>query len=356
MLSKFADYKPKLQNPRRRTVPIFQHVCDEWWEKKSKTLALGSLKSYVPCVARAVDVYGGYRMNEILPGHVAALLNDMKDAGFSQKVISNQHSVISQIFDYWIEKYGGENNPSRMIRSPRGGTKVRRTRPTKAHRALLEQMVDVDGGGLFMGFLLYSSARRGEVLALQYKDIDLQHKLIHITKSVTYMGNAPIVGATKTESGVRDNPILAPFEPYLQQLMAKHHKASDYIFGGEQPLTSSQFNKLWLDLLEPAGLTEITDGNAWKGNRKQQRHALITPHQLRHEYAYTLYKAGVPELLAKTLMGHSDIAVTHNIYTELGADDVDESKELLNAYFERKSRPNPENRPEKCCDEEEQTA
>ena len=105
MLSKFADYKPKLQNPRRRTVPIFQHVCDEWWEKKSKALALGSLKSYVPCVARAVDVYGGYRMNEILPGHVAALLNDMKDAGFSQKVISNQHSVISQIFDYFLIVY-----------------------------------------------------------------------------------------------------------------------------------------------------------------------------------------------------------------------------------------------------------
>ena len=95
MLSKFADYKPKLQNPRRRTVPVFQHVCDDWWEKKSKTLALGSLKSYVPCVARAVDVYSGYRMNEILPGRVAALLNDMKDAGFSQKVISNQLSTVS---------------------------------------------------------------------------------------------------------------------------------------------------------------------------------------------------------------------------------------------------------------------
>ena len=244
MLSKFADYKPKMRNPNRRSVPIFQHVCDEWWEKKSKTLANGSLKSYVPCVARAVDLFGGYRMDEIQPGHIAGLLNDMKEAGFGQKVIANQHSVLSQIFDYWVEKYGGETNPSRMIRNPKGGAKKRRTRPAGAQRAMLEQMVDSSGGGLFLGFLLYTSARRGEVLALQYRDIDLENKLIHITKSVTYMSNAPIVGHTKTENGERDNPILTPFEPYLAQMMSCPHKANAYIFGGEQPLTSSQFNKL----------------------------------------------------------------------------------------------------------------
>lgn len=62
MLSKFADYKPKLRNPGRRQVPTFQTVTDRWWESKSRELAPGSLKSYVPCVARAVDVFGGYRI------------------------------------------------------------------------------------------------------------------------------------------------------------------------------------------------------------------------------------------------------------------------------------------------------
>lgn len=75
MLSKFADYKPKLRNPGRRQVPTFQTVTDRWWEGKSRELAPGSLKSYVPCVARAVDVFGGYRMNEITGGDIAALLN-----------------------------------------------------------------------------------------------------------------------------------------------------------------------------------------------------------------------------------------------------------------------------------------
>lgn len=346
MLNKFADYRPKLRNPSRRQVPTFQQVTDRWWERKSRELAAGSLKSYTPCVARAVDVFGASRMNEITGGQIAGLLNDMKDAGFSAKVIANQHSIISMVFDCWCEEYDGELNVSRTVRNPRNGRKTRRCRPLDDQRDKLTALVGSSSGGLFLGFLLYTSCRRGEALALQRRDIDLDAGQIHITKSVTYMGNAPLVGPTKTENGVRTNPILAPFRPVLEEALRHCQKGTDYIFGGAQPLTSSQFNKMWLDLLEPAGLTTITDGRTWKGNRKSQRRALVTPHQLRHEYAYSLYKAGVPELAAKTLMGHSDIRTTQNIYTELGQKDLDDAAELLNQHF-RESRESTENKMDK---------
>lgn len=333
MLSKFADYKPKLHNPSRRQVPTFQTVTDHWWEAKSRELSPGSLKTYVPCVARAVDVFGGYRMNEITGGDIAALLNDMKAADFSAKVISNQHSILNQIFDAWCEEYDGETNVSRTVRNPRKLRRQRRTRPAEPQRAILDGLVSDHDGGLFLGFLLYTSCRRGEVLALQWQDIDLDAGQIHITKSVTYMGNAPHVGPTKTDAGVRDNPILEPFRPYLEAAKQRKQRGKDYVFGGAEPITESRFRAMWLDLLEPAGLTTTTDGKLWKGHRKTQRRALVTPHQLRHEYAYTLYRAGVPALAAKTLMGHSDIRVTENIYTELGQRDLDDAAALLNQHF-----------------------
>jgi integrase len=246
------------------------------------------------------------------------------------------------IFDCWVEEYGGALNVSRILRNPKNSRKTRRTRPTVAQRLQLEGQVGDSGGGLFLAFLLYTSARKGEILALQYKDIDLDARLIRITKSVTYMGNAPIVTDTKTENSVRDNPILDPFFPILQRALARRHKGTAYIFGGEdgeQPITSSQFEKMWLDLLEPIGLTTMTDGSTWKGSRKSQRRAIVTPHQLRHEYAYTLYKAGVPTLLAKTLMGHADIRTTQNIYTELEQEDIADSAKLLNAYYVQRDAP-----------------
>lgn len=334
MLNKFADYRPKLRNPGRRAEPTFQQVADRWWEKKSRELAFGSLKSYTPCMARAVDLFGPYKAREISAGDIAGFLNDMKDADFSAKVIANQHCVLNMIFDYYCEEYGGAVNASRMVRNPQRGRKTRRSRPTVYQRSLLDGQVSASGGGLFLGFLMYTSARKGEILALQYQDIDLERRTISISKSVTYMGNAPIVTKTKTENSIRENPILEPFLPVLEQAFSRQHKKTDYLIGGPEPITSSRFNKMWLDLLEPIGLTGITDGAAWKGGRKKQRKALVTPHQLRHEYAYSLYKAGVPELLAKTLMGHSDIRTTHNIYTELGQQDITDSARLLNAYYE----------------------
>lgn len=355
MLSKFADYRPKLRNPSRRASPTFQVVCDRWWEGKSRELAPGSLKTYVPCVARAVDVFGGYRMDEITGGEIAGLLNDMKDAGFSQKVISNQHCVVNMVFDFWCENYGGELNVSRTVRNPRHCRKQRRTRPQEYQREKLDALVSDHGGGLFLGFLLYTSCRRGEVLALQWQDLDLDAGQIRITKSVTHLGNAPVVGPTKTEAGLRVNPILDPFRPFLESACRRRHRPADYVFGGAEPLTSSRFTKLWLDLLEPAGLTTVTDGGAWKGSRHSQRRALVTPHQLRHEYAYTLFRAGVPALAAKTLMGHSDIRVTENIYTELGQRDLDDAAALLNAHF-RGSRESAENNMDKKCANPEKSA
>lgn len=354
MLSKFADYRPKLRNPSRRLAPTFQTVTDRWWEHKSRELAPGSLKSYLPCVARAVDVFGGYRMNEITGGDIAALLNDMRQAGFSAKVISNQHCVLNMVFDAWCEDYGGEINVSRTVKNPRCGRRQRRTRPPENLRGKLDALVSDTPGGLFLGLLLYTSCRRGEALALQWRDIDLDKGQIHITKSVTYMGNAPLVGPTKTEAGERVNPILDPLRPWLERALRAHPKGGDYLFGGVEPLTSSQFGKLWLDLLEPAGLTTTTDGGAWKGNRKSQRRALVTPHQLRHEYAYTLYRAGVPALAAKALMGHSDIRVTQNIYTELGQRDLTDAAALLNAYVGQ-SRESPETNMDKSHTDNQKT-
>ena len=44
---------------------------------------------------------------------------------------------------------------------------------------------------------------------------------------------------------------------------------------------------------------------------------LITPHQLRHNFATVLYERQVDLLTAKDIMGHKDISTTQKIYTSL---------------------------------------
>ena len=190
--------------------------------------------------------------------------------------------------------------------------------------------------------------RRAETQAVF---VAFAHRLSRQKAGKHGIARADRIDALARKSGLKE--FFAALRKKERALRA-HPKGGGYLFGGAEPLTSSQFNKLWLDLLEPAGLTTTTDGGAWKGNRKSQRRALVTPHQLRHEYAYTLYRAGVPALAAKALMGHSDIRVTQNIYTELGQRDLTDAAALLNAYVGQ-SRESPETNMDKSHTDNQKT-
>ena len=49
----------------------------------------------------------------------------------------------------------------------------------------------------------------------------------------------------------------------------------------------------------------------------------ITPHVCRHTYCSNQAKAGMNPKTLQYLMGHSDIAVTLNVYTHVGLEDAE---------------------------------
>ena len=55
----------------------------------------------------------------------------------------------------------------------------------------------------------------------------------------------------------------------------------------------------------------------------------ITPHVCRHTYCSNMVKSGMNPKTLQYLMGHSDIAVTLNVYTHIGLDDATEELRKL---------------------------
>ena len=65
---------------------------------------------------------------------------------------------------------------------------------------------------------LCTGERKGEMCALQLRDIDFDKMIIHITKSVEYQGNAPVLrDYTKTPAGIRKIPLLQLFARALRR-------------------------------------------------------------------------------------------------------------------------------------------
>ena len=62
-------------------------------------------------------------------------------------------------------------------------------------------------------------------------------------------------------------------------------------------------------------------------------------YDLRHTYCTDLKKAGVKLRDAQRYMGHSDMALTANIYTDVDEDDLLSDSELIDAFRKNKKSP-----------------
>lgn len=142
--------------------------------------------------------------------------------------------------------------------------------------------------GLFAFFALYMGCHRGELLALQYKDIDFENSEISITKSLYHVGDKAYIKAPKTEAGKRTVALPEP----LKAVLDSSADAGTYIFNDDGKLiTNRRFITLW-------------------GRYCDSLKISVTPHRLRHAYATRLYELGIDVKSAQMLLGHSDISTS----------------------------------------------
>ena len=152
--------------------------------------------------------------------------------------------------------------------------------------------------------LLLTGLRVGELIALQEDDVDLDSKVIHVTKTYDYTHD--LVTAPKTDDSVRDIHI----QPELDTVLRKCR-----LWRREMLLERGLSSNLILPDIHTGSymsyfayvkfIREVTD--------RELQHK-ITPHKLRHTHASLLAAAGMtPEQIARRL-GHSKSDITQNIY------------------------------------------
>ncbi len=219
-------------------------------------------------------------------------------------------SVVRLVFRFAYIKGYIASDPTQYVSTPKGQASKKREPLTDEEIAVVRNSVDCTFG-LFPYFLLYTGLRKGEALALQYKDIDFEHKEIHVTKSVYHIGNKPYIKGTKTQNSVRSVVLL----DILAEMLPRGN-ADEYVFHDTENklLSGSGYHRRWDKYCEETGLS-------------------ITAHQLRHTYATILFEADIDVKDAQHLMGHSDIALTRNIYTHIRSSRLHETAEKLNKFM-----------------------
>lgn len=315
----------------------FRAVAEDFWRDKESRIKYGTRRGYRHKVELAISWFGDFGMREITATDINRELQHMANQGSSYKTIANQKSVLSLIWQYWCSEMGGDANPVTLLRLPQGLPQKKRHPPTEDEVRLVRQ--HPEGFGLCPALMMYAGLRLGEVMALQKQDI--QGDGISVSKAVVWHSNAPVIETPKTANAVRVVPVLAPLKPLLDERL-KDMQPADYIFGGPEPYTKSRYEAAWLRYCTDLGCVYDTGrrratGKTAKDGRPLEKKimaATFTAHQLRHEYASVLVECGIPETVAKSLMGHADIMTTKRWYAEAKQSNVAAAKDVLDKYFE----------------------
>jgi integrase len=142
--------------------------------------------------------------------------------------------------------------------------------------------------------------RRGEVLGLHWEDVDLERGVIHIRFAVQQINNIPTLTEVKTTSSRRSIPVPQFALTPLQELHSQV-SGTGLVFHTRtgKPISPSNLVRSFKALLHRAELPNIRF------------------HDLRHTTASLLLKANVHPKTVQTILGHSQISVTMDIYSHV---------------------------------------
>lgn len=225
--------------------------------------------------------------------------------------IKNQ---LTAILNYAVRYYGLKENPCHKAGSiGKKHADEMNFWTTEEFKKFLDKISDRPQSRAGFLTLYYTGIRIGELLALQYSDIDFENCKITINKSYQRIGNRDVITPPKTPKSVRTISIPEflrnELKLYTDQIYDLHK--NDRIF----PYTKHLFEH------------EMHRGT------KDQEVKRIRIHDLRHSHASLLIELGFSPLAIADRLGHEKVETTLNTYSHLFPYKRDEVADKLQTCF-----------------------
>ncbi len=163
---------------------------------------------------------------------------------------------------------------------------------------------------------LYAGLRRGELMGLRWRDVDLPRGVIEVRQAWDPKEHEMV--DPKSQAGTRRVPIATDLRAFLAPVqLAAPADPETLVFGtGAVPFSASSLSERAQRAWEKAGLQPIC------------------LHDCRHTFASLMIAAGVNAKALSTFMGHANISITLDRYGHLMPGAEDEAAILMDAYLQ----------------------
>lgn len=268
---------------------------------------------------------GNKRINEIMNRDIQRIINNLADENpnthkpSSKETLKKIRHTAEQVFDYAIKNNAINHNPANNVEIPSNAPASKRDRVTQKEMSIiLNTEHRMKAPAMIM---LFAGLRRGEVIPLTWRDINLEDGIIKVHQSASLVHNQPYLKSTKTEKSERTVFIPNVLIDYLKK--EKELRKSYLVCPNAQGKmhTDSSWRRGWDSYVESMNLKE--NGIEHK----------ITAHMLRHTFSSLLFNANVSPKVHQDQMGHSCYSTTMDIYTHLSDDIKKEQMNKFNDYL-----------------------
>jgi len=340
-----AVRRGELRVPTATTVRVAAEAFMEG--AKAKAIPTASGDEYKPATLRGYRVslnkrilpaLGNKRLSEVRRADVQELADRLTAEGLSASTVQNTLDPLRAIYRRAIRRDEGVTvNPTQELELRRpDGKRDRIASPAEA--AVLIAAVDVDERALW-ATAFYAGLRRGELRALRWKHIDLEARVIHVSRGWDALEGEQ---DTKSAAGKRKVPILDPLTAALIAHKARTGCAGDALVFGRTATDPFNPETVRRNVLAAWGWKEVPnpdypDAGTKMIHVKAREDALepLTLHEARHTCASLLIAAGVNPKALSVIMGHSTIAMTFDTYGHLMPGGLDEARAATDAYLAR---------------------
>lgn len=269
---------------------------NRWIDKKEQHIKASTYQGYSKAIKQIKAALGNIKLEELKRKDVKHWCESLTA---SNKTIAN---LVSPLRDALTEAVHEELIPE----NPLSDFTFKRNEPPKEsdvdpfnqseQEAIINAAKDSNISNLFR-FAFWSGLRTSEIVALEWRDIDVDRCIISVNRAKTQHATKP--ESTKTKAGNREVMLLPPAKAALiaqWKLSGKHKNVflnphDSKPWKGDLPI-----RRVWMLILKRAGV-------------RYRR-----PYQTRHTYASMMLSAGEPLAWVSNQLGHSSVIQTANVY------------------------------------------
>ena len=271
---------------------------------------------------------GNKQISKVTAADVQTLYRKLQREGgvdggaLSPTTVRRIHGVLHQALNAAVDRHLIVKNPTDDVTLPKKVTAAKTILNDKQLERFMEAIKADEHWHDFFYLEITTGLRRGELLALQWTDLDIENRTLAVTRQVNRISGELAVSPPKTRNSIRT---LALPQQAVDLLIAEHqkHPRNPYMF--PSPKTGTMY-----------------DPDAFRRTHDKILKAIgaehIRFHDLRHTFATLSLKSGVDVKTLSGALGHYSAGFTLNTYTHATAQMRQDAADTIGGVISQQMR------------------